>query len=145
MKRLKTSGHGRFLVEFLITLVIFTVTSTIMFQLFVRGSEISAGAYDLNRAVVHAQSITEEVLASGGDDAALSGPFVRTAGGYGLYFDGGWKETDAADGKYFAEISVRTEEGMLLTDVAVREGEKEIYSLHAKRYLGMVDDENAGG
>lgn len=145
MRGIRTSGHGRFLVEFLITLIIFTTTSTIMFQLFVQGSEISASAYDLNRAVVRAESITEQVLASGGDEDALPGQFVRTTGGFGLYLDGDWKETDAAGGKYYAEISLRTADKMLYSDVAIKQGDKEIYSLHAERYIGIVDDEHADG
>jgi|GEM_PF-2597243 len=144
MRGLAPARSGQFLVEFLTTLIIFTLTSTIMFQLFVRGGQISAEAYDLNRAVVRAQAITEEVMATGGDKAALDGLFDQVQEGeYLLYFDGEWKETDDADGKYAAEISVARNGLMLSSDVAINKGGEEIYSIRAERYLGITDDGNA--
>ena len=66
MKRLRPFGNGRFLIEFLVVLLILILTSPIVFGLFVQGSVTSVQAYDLNRAVVQAETITEKVLASGG-------------------------------------------------------------------------------
>jgi hypothetical protein len=137
MKRMNPSGSGPHLIEFVIVLLFFFIASTIVFQLFVRGSGISSEAYDLNRAVVHAESITERVLASGGEDAVLSGQFVRTPEGYALYYDKDWNQTDKGGATFTAEIAVSTADSMLLSDVAVKKGGQELFSVQARRYLGL--------
>ncbi len=144
MKQIRSSKSGRYLIEFLITLFIFTLTSSIVLQLFVQGSRSSADAYALNRAVVKAQAITEEVLSTGGDGQALSASFAQNANGYVVYFDSGWNQTDAEDEAYLAQIGVTQNEGMLVSDVSIQKEGKEIYAVRAKRYLGIEYDENAG-
>ena len=137
MKTTNPSRSGLYLVEFVIVLFFFSIASTIVFQFFIRGSGISSDAYDLNIAVVRAESITEKVFSAGGEDALLSEQFVKTQDGYALYFDSDWMETDADRQKYLAEINVSAEGSMLVSDVAVKKGAQELYSIHAKRYLGL--------
>ena len=137
MKSLNPPKNGLFLVEFVIVLLFFSIVSVVAFQLFAKGSGISTQAYDLNIAVVRAESITERVLASGGEDDQLSIAFDKTQEGYVLYFDGEWKETGAKEGVYQADITVSTEESMLVSEVAIKKGEQELYSIRAERYLGL--------
>ena len=145
MKPVISSKSGQYLVEFVIVLLFFSIASTIVFQLFVRGSGISGEAYDLNRAVVRAESITEKVLASGGDEAILSAQFLKTKDGFIVYYDKDWAETDAVRGAYTAEISVRTEDSMFVSDVALKKGAQALYSIQARRYLGAPQKENESG
>lgn len=142
MKQLNPSRSGLYLVEFVIVLLFFSIASMIVFQFFIKGSGISSEAYDINRAVVHAESITEKVLASGGEDALLSGQFLRTQDGYVLYYDKDWMETDAGREAYLAQIAVSTVNSMLVSDVVVKKGSQELFSVHAERYLGLAQKEN---
>lgn len=145
MKPVNPSRSGQVLVEFVIVLLFFSVACSIVFQFFVHGAGISAQAYDLNRAVARAQSITEKVLASGGDEAFLSGQFIKTQDGYILYYDKNWSETDAGREEYTAVIGVSTEESMLVSNVGIKKGARELYSLQAWRYLGIEQKENNSG
>ncbi len=144
MNRIRPSRNSRFLIEFLIALLIFMLTSSIMIQLFVQGSRTSTDAYALNRAVVRAQAITETALASEGEGEELSHAFVPAAGGYELYYDGDFLETDAAGCVYLARIDVYEEDLMLHANVMIEKAGTEIYSVRAKRYLGIPGDEYAG-
>jgi hypothetical protein len=137
VKPVNQSRSGLYLVEFVIVLLFFSVASTIVFQFFIKGSGMSSEAYDLNRAVVRAESITEKVLASGGEDALLSETFIKTADGYALYFDEDWKETGAGYEKFTADIRVSVAGSMLVSDVAVKKGAQELFSIHSKRYMGL--------
>lgn len=141
MKQINPSRSGLYLVEFVIVLLFFSVASTIVFQFFMKGSGISSEAYDLNIAVVRAQSITEKVLSTGGEDDLLSAQFTRTPDGYVVYFDKDWMETDAGREKYLAEITVSTAGSMLVSDVAVKKGAQELFSIHAQRYLGLKGEQ----
>jgi Tfp pilus assembly protein PilE len=131
------SRSGLYLVEFVIVLFVLCIVSVIVFQLFIKGSQISADAYDLNIAVVRAESITEEVLASAGEDAILAERFDNANGGYVLYYDEKWNLTDADKCKYSALISVIQKDFMLLSDVSIKNSSTVLYSIHTERYLGM--------
>ena len=78
-----------------------------------------------------------------GEEETLSRTFDRTADGYRLYYDSEWQETDAAGSTYLAQISILSDENMLVCDVVIQKDGAEIYSLGTKRYLGMMSDENA--
>ena len=137
MKALNSSKSGLYLVEFVIVLLFFSIASVVVFQLFVKGSVTSAQAYDINIAVMRDQSITEQVLATGGEDGQLARQFEKSPGGYVLYFDGKWNETTNHQGVYSAMISVSKKDSMLLSDVTMKKGTTELYSIHAERYLGL--------
>jgi type II secretory pathway pseudopilin PulG len=137
MNRIRPSHGSRFLIEFLIVLLIFMLTSSIMIQLFVQGSQTSTDAYALNRAVVRAQAITETALSSEGEEEALSRAFVPAADGYELYYDGDFLETDAAGCVYLTRINVYREDLMLHANVIIEKEGTEIYSVRTKRYLGI--------
>ena len=93
-ERIRPTKAGRFAIELLIAVGIFSLCAAICMGLFVRSEVMSQEAADLNRAVSAARSAAECYKAAGGDlekTAELTGGGVLDAGTLFIEFDESWQ------------------------------------------------------
>lgn len=142
------------LIEMIIALAFFTVTSTILAQLFARAHKDSRFAHDMNNATLFVAECAEKIRSAGAYGAVpdLLGHEGFEAGGgehvYHAYLDGGFSPV-AADEAYatvtFAFVVKETAAGRLLTGqfVCIRKDGKELAGIEAAVFFTGAKDAGA--
>ncbi|MEG2770399.1 MAG: hypothetical protein RR902_06225 [Oscillospiraceae bacterium] len=136
-----TSKSSLFLMELIIAILFFSVSSAICVQLFVTAHLKSESSVNLNLAVLQAETVAEQYKAGKGEIFALTKAVnaKKTQGGtYICYYD-----TDGNfDSKEFCDFEIRIEEnkekelnGIEICVYKINEAEKKpIYSLMVNCY-----------
>lgn len=149
-----SSKSELFLIELIVAIVFFAISSAICAQLFVKAHTLSAKSGDLNAAVIQAQNAAESFKASGGSAEKLEGILQpsrveKTGDGeyiYDLFFASGWKRTESMeDASYCLRLRLTSERELQTADIQVYTGERplggrpageQIYHVTAKSYNG---------
>lgn len=140
----KSSKSGLFLIELIIAIVFFALTSAVCVQLFVRAHLVSRSSSETTTAVIEARNAAECFRASGGSAeklASLLGSGAPEISGeserYAVYYDGDWQRVSAREkASYELSVDVGSEGGLATAGVAVRRiGEESvIFRLESKSY-----------
>lgn len=139
MSKRKGSGSMVFLMEMMMVVFFFIICASICISVFVKADQISKRAYDLNQAVLTAQSIAETVKVQGAEAGLRTLGGTWEEGAYGLcFYTSDWESRqEGADAAYRAEISFAESEGFMQTgDIAIRECRTDelLFSLTSKTY-----------
>ena len=102
----KTSRSGLFLLELMIVILFFAVTSAVCVNLFVQAHLTSTAGGELTAATREVQSAAEWLKAVDGDLEKLAAQLdaKAAAGRLDLYFDVGWNRTGAQDAIYTVTV-----------------------------------------
>lgn len=102
----KTSRSGLFLLELMIVILFFAVTSAVCVNLFVQAHLTSTAGGELTAATREVQSAAEWLKAADGDLEKLAAQLDAKAadGRLDLYFDVGWNRTGAQDAIYTVTV-----------------------------------------
>lgn len=150
----KKSKATLFLMELIIAICFFAITSAVCVQVFVKAHIVSEKTTDLNHAIAQTQSMAEAFMACGGDKDALLKLFptaLDDGNRLKVYYDEGWQPCAAA-GDYTLTITMdgldspnevsdeaaSGHNGYLVTaqiDVVKAGDNSCIYSLTAKKYV----------
>lgn len=155
------SKSGLFLLELIIAIVFFALSSVICIQLFVKAHTLSQKNTELNMAVIQAQNAAEAFKAANGEPEKfaefLNGPSGGEAndGQYvcDLFFNSDWQRVDGRDkAAYTLHVVMTPLEALRSIDISVWTnrrtdageatlaggyGGENIYSITAKTYVEM--------
>jgi len=107
-----------FLMEFIVVILFFSISTAICISAFVEANHMSEESRLLNGAMTLAQSTAEEIKATGDTTEK--------------------KYKDHGDDRYYLEVMTEVQDKILVADIAVYDGEnrkKEICRLEVKKYL----------
>lgn len=122
---MKHSRSSLFLMEMIIAIFFFSLTSAVCIQLFARSHLLSQQTVDQNHAVLQAQNLAEGFLATEGDLAQMKKLFPECSAGNPentllLLFDGEWKECGPEQARYAAcLLSYCDNEDLIAADISV--------------------------
>lgn len=105
---MKHSKSSLFLMELIISILFFSLASTVCIQMFAKSHTLSKQTVDENHAMIQAQNLAECFLATEEE-------MNQT-----LYFDNNWKECTQEQAAYYAGIlSHASENSMVTADIIV--------------------------
>ena len=142
----RSSRSGLFLLELMIVILFFAVTSAICMNLFVKAHLTSAAGSELTSAVREAQSVAELFKAADGDLKRLAESLdVRPIDGptLNLYYDKDWVLIDhEKDAVYTVSVVLDTttdpnnRQDCRNAQVIAQTAEAEIFRIPVKKYVG---------
>lgn len=142
----RSSRSGLFLLELMIVILFFAVTSAICMNLFVKAHLTSAAGSELTAAVREVQSVAELFKAADGDLKTLADRLdIQATGepGLKLYYDKDWGLVDHEKDAVYTVSVVLDEaahpdhwQGCLEAQVIARTKEAEIFRVPVKKYVG---------
>ena len=134
------SKSGLFLMELIIAIAFFAVSSAICVQLFAMAHTLSTRSVGVQMAVMNAQSAAESFKASGGDIAMMSHVFEANVVDNRMVagFCENWNRSDM-DVRFVMSVETDTSSSPALATIIVTDNllGEELYSLIVKRYLGV--------
>lgn len=130
-----------FLLEVIIAILFFSISSAVCIQLFAQAHIKSENAASLNQAVLAASSAAEALEACGGDAESLSElfPESRIEGDtLHVYYDADWNCCPSSDAYRNMDIVLSVDGGLIRGEIAVFEigKTKPLYQLDAEYYMG---------
>lgn len=135
-------NHSRsslFLLELILTILLFAIAGSICIQVFAKAHQISRHAENINIAQDMASS-TAELLGNSSD--AAKHPWLQ-------YFDANWQETDKSHASYQLTASFSDEAGMrqihvIVSDCIFKEDTEELYVLEAGYHIPLTASSEGG-
>ncbi len=135
----RTSRSGLFLMELILIILFFAITSGVCVNLFAKAHVLSAASTDLNHAVLQCETAAETYKHLDGD----LGQVASSLGGEQqgemlvLYFDQEWNQVTDRETAVYRLTLVQTQEENGLTGavVSAAKGEKELYQLTVKKFI----------
>lgn len=145
MKHYTKSKSSLFLMEFIITLLLFSICAAICMRLFAASDALSKKTEELNNAVACAQGFAEVMRGTDGtaDSIVLYYPdAVRSADGFiEVFYNSDFKECEYNEAKYVADITLMPNgviQNMEVMIVRISDHD-EVYSLTATKYIGSTE------
>ena len=144
----KNSSSSLFLMELIIAILFFSLTSTVCIQLFVKAHLLTEESVNINQSILWTQNLAEGFLNSGGDLAGMKELFDQKLelgeDHISLYFDNDWNPVAAGADNARYEVTLQlTETGdslvkarIITADLAQTAGSTPIYSLTVDKYIG---------
>lgn len=134
MRKRQHSKSGLFLIELMITIAFFSVTTAVFLQVFVKSHAISEQADQLFHAQEVASCVAEIM---GGTPSDESDDFVqklhtcypalkKASDGVDIYFDKDWDNCKASLAQYIVAVSWQKQDGMWKIAIIVEENQKGI-------------------
>ncbi|MBQ7564325.1 MAG: hypothetical protein IJT16_10085 [Lachnospiraceae bacterium] len=144
----KNAGTSLFLMEMIIIVLFFSVSSAVCVQAFVNSHLIDRKTQELNHAVYAAQSVAEVMKGTDGTIESLLSAYPEAKAaenGLSLYYNSEFKSCNGSDPhlSYLLEASL-SREGTLETiqiSVIKTEDQSEIYALTATKYRNGIIEE----
>jgi len=137
-----SSKSGLFLIELIISIAFFAVSSAICVQLFAQAHTLSSKSGDINMAVTSAQSAAEYFKASAASlsleelaalmDATSSGDSIL------VYYGENWERLPAPDSARFTmTMTLDMKDALAVADIRIddSQGGVPLYQLTAKKYI----------
>ena len=134
------SKSGLFLMELIIAIAFFAVSSAVCVQLFAMAHNLSSRSVGMQMAVMNAQSAAESFKLTGGDIDSMT--YVLQAsvidGRIVAGFDENWNMA-SSDVRFEMIIETDTSTALATATISVTDNvmDEELYSLTVKRYLGV--------
>lgn len=142
---MKHSKSALFLMELIISILFFSVASTVCIQLFAKSHLLSKQTVNENHAIIHAQNLAECYLATEGDIEQLKSIFTAamqdsSENTITLLFDETWAECGAENASYSANlVSLPEENGLITAEITVSaygsEATDPIYALTVQHHI----------
>ncbi len=140
MMEIKSSKTKLFLIELIVVLFFFAVSSVVCVNLFARARLMSIESADTTNALLKAQAAAE-MIRGGGDPRAVNifDQAVENANGYTVYYDRSWANAPgSAEAAYRMDVTFTGSERLVKAQITVRKGEVELLSINTARYLEKV-------
>lgn len=135
---MRHSKSSLFLMELIIALLFFSVSSTVCIRLFVRAHSLSAQTVDQNYAVNYAQNMAEMFTGCDGDleamQAILSGSQLSQDGGSLSLEQNGYRTLLTRSGDMTPGSMVSADINVCRTDAA----DNSLYTLHVDLHIPLV-------
>ncbi len=136
----RTSKSGLFLMELVLIILFFAITSAVCVNLFANAHLTSVAGKDLNKAVVEVQTAAEVVKHTKGDEERLAELLgaVRQDKGMTVSYNQDWEPiAENEQPRYQLRIvSTPGTDGMLYTEVEMHKGEALLYQITVGSYIG---------
>ncbi len=149
-RKLKPSSSNLFLLELILSILIFALASTVCVSFFMQSHKMSTDAYNLNHAVECSDSIAEICRSASSKDQL--GTLVETAynssvqtideeDGYTMYiisYDDSFQLTSQDSAAYLLNLSVHEDSGMIYSSITVinSDATASIYTLDVQHTSG---------
>ena len=142
----KHSRTSIFLIEFTISLLLFSLATAVCVQLFVQSHQRSSESTRLSRSVVEAQNMAEIYRGCGGQiDETIKTlkseyPYMETTNSTeaAAFFNKDFEHSQESDSYFMTKISFNKASEYSTMEIIITETENgtEIYSLPVKMYIG---------
>ncbi len=136
---IKSSKTKLFLIELIVVIFFFAVSSVVCVNLFARARLMSIESADTTNAMLRAQAAAETIR--GSSDPRSPGLFdkaVANANGYTLYYDASWEDVSDSSAAYRMDVVFSESARMIKAKITVLKGEKELFAINTARYLDIV-------
>ena len=139
--RNKHSRASLFLMEMIVTILFFSLASTVCLQCFVRAHEIGINTTELNHAVAIAQGYAEVMRGTDGSIDSIMKVYPDTQSvdstTYIAYYDLKFNRCAAEDASYLANIILTPDDTIQNMDISIKRlsDDSIIYELKATKYI----------
>ena len=137
---IKSSKTKLFLIELIVVIFFFAVSSVVCVNLFASARMMSLSSTETTNAMLRAQAAAEIFRGSG--NPRTSGAFgtaSANANGYTVYYDASWSGiTDAAEAAYQMNVAFSEEARLIKASITVQKGSAELFHIDTARYLDSV-------
>jgi len=135
-----TSKTSLFLMELIITILFFSLASTVCIQLFVKAHLLGEETIIQNHSIVIAQNVAESFYQFDGDIdsmCALLGGTSTQMDSFSLYADTQWNPCEEPDAAFITTFSLTKEDSMIYGEIVIKNIEKvsEVYSLSLASHI----------
>lgn len=138
MKRSLPKRSNLFLMEMILAILFFSLSSAVCMQLFVAARVLSRDTSARNHAIILAKSAASAFETGDGSLESLQGtyPLGRLEDSvWKVYYDKNWESCEKNDSSYEMHIAIKEQNGNLTTAVIqVFSDESELFSLNASSY-----------
>lgn len=147
MNKFSKSKASLFLMEFIITLMLFSICSAVCMQLFARANSLSRSTFELNNAVSCAQGFAEVMRGTDGSiDSILEMYPEAVRGGedfFEVFYDKNFDECEYEDAVYSGDVSIYPDGRIQNMDVKIKRlsDYEEIYTLNATKYMTNIRED----
>lgn len=144
MNKHNKSKTSLFLMEFIITILLFSFCGAICMQLFAQTNALSQSTYELNNAVAVAQGFAEVMRGTGGsiDEIIEIYPSAVRGGDdfFEVFYDKEFRECEYSDAQYAGDVTIYPVGNIQNIEVRIvrLSDHKEIYTLSATKYMQNV-------
>ena len=138
MMEIKSSKTKLFLIELIVVIFFFAISSVVCVNLFARARLMSINSADTTNAMLRAQSAAEMIRGTQGDprSAAMFSQAEANSNGCTLYYDRSWAGVpDAGQAAYRMDVTFSGNARLVKARITVRKGDAELLSIDTARYL----------
>ncbi len=135
---IKSSKTKLFLIELIVVIFFFAISSVVCINLFARARLMSLSSSETTNAMLRAQAAAETIRGTNGDPRSSSGfsGAVANANGYTLYYDENWAGVaGAAEAAYRMNVTFAGSERLVKATITVQKGDAELLKINTARYL----------
>lgn len=148
IRKSRARNSSLFLMELILAILFFSITSAVCVQLFVKSHLLSQDSWMLTHAVSECSSVAE--ICSTADDASSAitlisdiypNAEIESANEYAaVYYDSDFNICDKKNSSYMLTVQLSQKERLLSADINIKEAGKDsakdtIYSLHTKHHI----------
>ncbi len=134
---IKSSKTKLFLIELIVVIFFFAVSSVVCVNLFARARLMSISSSETTNAMLRAQSAAEMIRGTRGDprSASMFGSAAAADGSYTVYYDRSWTQVqDQGQCAYQMNVTF-TGERLVKASITVQKGGAELFRINTARYL----------
>ena len=141
MRKYTRSKSSLFLMEFIITLMLFAVCAAVCMRLFAASNSLSRRTTELNKAVAVAQGFAEVMRGCDGSIDSIIAQYPTAIKGddkfFEVFYDADFKECDYSEAAYVSDVTLTPNgaiQNMEIKIVRLSDYE-EVYTLSATKYM----------
>lgn len=145
MNKFAKSKASLFLMEFILTLLLFSVCGAVCMQLFAKANSLSKDTFELNNAVACAQGFAEVMRGTDGSIDSIIEMYPGAVRGgddfFEVFYDKDFNECEYEDAVYVGDVSVYPSGYIQNIDVKILRivDYEEIYSLSVTKYMKIEE------
>ena len=144
MNKFAKSKASLFLMEFILTLLLFSVCGAVCMQLFAKANSLSKDTFELNNAVACAQGFAEVMRGTDGTIEEIMAMYPSAIKGedgfFEVFYDKDFMECDFSKAAYVGDVTLTPLGAIQNMEVKIvrLEDYEEIYTLSATKYMNKV-------
>ncbi len=138
MIEIKSSKTKLFLIELIVVIFFFAISSVVCVNLFANARLMSLNSTETTNAMLRAQAAAE-MFRGGGDPRSAAGfnTASANANGYTVYYDRSWAQIqDEGLSAYQMDVAFSEEARLIKASITVQKGGAELFHIDTARYLG---------
>ena len=140
---MRHSKSHLFLMELIIAILFFALSSTVCIQLFIKSYTLNKNTVNQNQAVIHAQNLAESYLACNGSVVEIANVLSSfhpelAQNTIAIYFDSDWQVCDKANALYTAQLLTHnaSEDGLISANIQIFDkNNSTIYELNISHHI----------